>query len=394
MNPEIIVVGAGPAGCAAAIELAQKGHRVLLMDKEEFPRNKVCGDAIAPMGLEILRALGLKEKLEKTDFYKIDGFRFTSLKGRVLNVGLQSKRLDLRTLVAPRLLLDAMLKEHAVACGAKFLKAKAIAPVQTCGRVAGVRAVVAGGKSVEFRSRILIGADGSNSIIARHLLGFRQNSDNQSIAIRGYIQNLELFHNKAEIALLPKIWPGYAWIFPTGNGRANIGLGVSVPHYRRMRISLKQAFWDFVRSPLMKSRSSRNAVQVSGVSAGILNGYSPKPMMRSFDGALLIGDAAALVNPLNGGGIINALVSGGIAADVAGGALVENDVSRNRLREYEFLLQRRIGKELMVMYCLKKLLYSTSVVEFLVKGCRSGHFISKTINQIYQDLRITIETGS
>jgi len=170
MDAEVIIVGSGPAGSAAAITFAREGRRVLLMDQSEFPRDKPCGDAIAPSGVGLLFGLGLKEQIRQARFQTINAVRLVSPARRDLRIHFHPVDPELNEMIAPRKILDAMLRDRAVEAGAEFMRARATALVMEKGSVAGVRAET-GGKASEFRCRLLIGADGSGSTIARLLGG-------------------------------------------------------------------------------------------------------------------------------------------------------------------------------------------------------------------------------
>jgi geranylgeranyl reductase family protein len=388
MDHEIIIVGAGPAGSASAITFARKGRRVLLMDQSEFPRDKPCGDAIAPSGVGLLFGLGLKEKIRQARFQTVSAVRLVSPGRRELRIRFHPADPELNEMIAPRKILDAMLRDRAVEGGAEFLRARATALVMENGIVAGVRAET-GGKASEFRCRLLIGADGSGSTIAR-LLGGKARDPDDAVTVRGYFSNVDMDPATAEIHLLRDLWPGYAWIFPAGGGTANVGLGLSIGRYRKMRKNLKSILSDFLQSPGLPERF-RGTRETPDLQTRMLKFYSPERKRRAFDGALLIGDAAALVNPLNGGGIVNALMSGILAADVADRSLAENDVSRKRLLEYEMALWKALGRELMISYRIKKMSSSPAVMETMMKLILANRKMVALAGRYYRDVQFNAE---
>jgi len=128
--------------------------------------------------------------------------------------------------------------------------------------------------------------------------------------------------------------PGYAWIFSAGDDLANIGLGMRLDVFRRNKHNLKKMLRDFLAMPAIRSRLREGHI-VRDVAIWQLNFGSQKGLQHAFDGALLVGDAAGFINPLTGGGIHNALISGLLAAETAGEALKRGDFSRESLRVYE-----------------------------------------------------------
>jgi menaquinone-9 beta-reductase len=333
MQREVIVVGAGPGGATAAILLAQKGYDVLLLDRSTFPRDKVCGDAVPGRALDLLAALEMGEKIRAAGFYPLTMLRLVSPRGYVMDAPMRGADSAFPSVVVPRPAFDAILQEHAVAAGAEFLQAQVQAPLLEDGRIAGVRARV-GNEVRELHSRLVIGADGSTSTIARALRPADQLGRHRGVAIRAYCQELELLPHHAEFYLYEEILPGYAWIFPLGAGQANIGVGMRLDTFREGKHNLQEILERFLQMPAIRERLG-SAAQLENIASWQLNLGSEKGVQRAYDGALLVGDAASLINPLTGGGIGNAVNSGWLAALVAHEAFLKGDLSRQTLGVYD-----------------------------------------------------------
>jgi len=169
---EVIVVGAGPGGSVAAAVLAKQGCEVLLLDKAEFPRDKVCGDAIGLSSLKLLSDLGLFLESRKRDYHYCDRIRAISPSGDVFEGSFPKKDGYYRHgYVIPRKNLDRVLWESALQQGAEFERLCVSEPIIERSLVCGVRGRI-DGKVVDHRARITIAADGANSIIGRFLLAF------------------------------------------------------------------------------------------------------------------------------------------------------------------------------------------------------------------------------
>jgi geranylgeranyl reductase family protein len=340
MQREVIVVGAGPAGAMVATILAQKGHDVLLLDRQEFPRDKACGDAVPASAVELMCEMGMREKIEtavaRGEFYPAYKMQLVSPKGHILDATFaKSKRLGLDSYVAPRLYYDAVLQQHAIDSGAEFMALAVKGPIVEDGRVTGVR-VQENGRVKEFHARAVVGADGVTSAISRSLRpkqGIHKN-DHRAVALRAYIEDLEEIPHTIEFFLYKEILPGYARIFPIGEGRANIGLGLRLDYFRKYKLRLDAMLQEFLEMPAIKKRLKQGG-QLRDVATWQLNFGSQKEIQHVFDGALLVGDAAGFINPLTGGGIHNALISARLAAQTIHEALIDNDISRDRLRIYE-----------------------------------------------------------
>ncbi len=351
---DVVIVGAGPAGSMAAIILAQKGYDVLLLDRYNFPRDKICGDAVPAGAIERLWRYGLKDKVdqavERGEFYRVDSLLLVSPRGYDIEADLHDGREGAKSYVAPRMHFDALLQQAAVDSGAEFCQAQAKAPIIENGRVAGVQAQV-NGSTRKFYSKVLVGADGVTSIIARSLRPKEEQhkDEHRAIAIRAYINDIQEIPHEVEFYLYKEILPGYAWIFPTGRHTANIGLGMRLDHFRKHNKNLKKMLQEFLDMPAVKKRLL-NGGQLHDVATWQLNFGSQANMEYSFDGAVLVGDAAGFINPITGGGIYNSTLSAELAAQVIEKALQTGDYSRQTLQAYDQLCRDAMWDNMKVSY--------------------------------------------
>ena len=336
---EVIVVGAGPGGATAAAALAQAGRDVLLLDRQSFPRDKICGDAVSLGAVQIMNDLGMADQVraaqQRGEFYPLDGMRLVSPSGHTLHADFHRGPAGEESYVAPRLYFDAVIQQHAVESGACYRRAEVAGPLLEDGRVVGVLARE-NGDNHAFRAPVVIGADGVTSTIMRQLRPeTNQHEDtHRAVALRAYIEGIELFPHKVEFFLYDEVLPGYAWIFPAGEDVANIGLGMRLDVFRKHKRNLKKMLSDFLAMPDIRPRL-KNSYALRDVAIWQLNFGSQEGLQHAFDGALLVGDAAGFINPLTGGGIHNALISGVLAAQTVDEALRRGDVSRESLCVYE-----------------------------------------------------------
>lgn len=338
MEYDVIVAGAGPAGSTAAMALAQAGRRVLLLDRETFPRDKTCGDAVPAGAIGILYEYGMQEKIAaavaRGDFYPVTSMRLISPRGYMVHTAFRFAPGGPYSYVCPRIHFDNVLFQHAVDSGAEFRQAQVKDAIVEHGQVVGVTART-DGRTEELRARLVIAADGVTSVIARRLRPpqDKPQKEHRAIALRAYIEDLEEFPQEIEFYLYNEILPGYAWIFPTGPHTANIGLGMRIDKFEAADEKLEAMLTRFLAFPDIRRRLQRGGV-LRDVATWQLN-FGSQRIQHAFDGALLIGDAGGFINPLTGGGIHNALISAQIAAQTADAALTHGDLSRQGLADHD-----------------------------------------------------------
>lgn len=263
MECEVLIVGAGPAGSATAAGLARQGHDVLLLDRASFPRDKSCGDGVPAPGMEVLYQLGMKDRIESAvaegGFHPLKSMLLVSPGGYEVQGEFSSGADGAESYIVPRLLFDEVVLNGALDAGARFMQAHARDVILEDGGVVGVVAKVEGVLQ-EIRAKVVIGADGVGSVVARRLRGGNEHADfHRAAALRAYIDGFHEYPNRVEFYLPEEILPGYAWIFPMGNGRANIGIGARLDVIKEKRLDLKQMLGDFLEMPLVSDRFDAGA---------------------------------------------------------------------------------------------------------------------------------------
>jgi geranylgeranyl reductase family protein len=311
---DAVVVGAGPAGSVAALVLARAGARVALADKAAFPRDKACGDLVGPRGVQVLADLGLPVP---------DAGQGSDL----LAVGPAGRRARLPAftgrsypghgIIVPRLALDHALREAAVAAGAQPVRARITAAEPgPDGRVAAVLS----GDGQRLAGDVIIGADGALSPVAQLTGMLEEGTALWGFAIRAYLPAQVPLPLLVLLDAHPwHIYPGYGWLFPGADGQANVGIGVGFGT-RRGPGGAAALRGDLDRLvALLAQRGDlrgdlRGPAEPGPVMGGWLRmgGTGTPPAAGN---VLLAGDAAGLINPLQGEGIGPAMVSGRLAAE-------------------------------------------------------------------------------
>ncbi len=358
VDADVIIVGAGPGGAAAAYHLAQAGLDVLLLEKSCFPREKVCGDGLTPRAVKALIAMGIDTSPEAPGWIRNHGLRIVG--GGV--------RMELRWpelasfpdygLVRPRLDFDELLARTAQKAGARLQELTEVTgPIlDDAGRIVGVTArrippddghrrsrARHESDEVTYRARLVIAADGSSSRLALSMGLQRRDDRPMGVAVRRYFTSPRHDDNYLESHL--ELWqgdrllPGYGWIFGVGDGTSNVGLGLlnTSEAFRNTDYRKLMADW-LAAMPAEWGYREENAT--GPVRGGALPmGFNRQPAYSK--GLLLIGDAAGAVNPFNGEGIAYAMETGELAADLAVQALARGD--ERLLRRYPSELKARYG---------------------------------------------------
>jgi menaquinone-9 beta-reductase len=350
---EVIVVGAGPAGSTVAALLSQRGYDVLLLDKDRFPRDKICGDGLGSRALTMIDRVGVDLTQAKQDHHTWSQIRLVSPSCHVVEQN------GHHGLIMPRKAFDHLMWKFALQDGARYRQMRVTSAILQDGFVRGVSGYADAGH-VAYHAKVVIAADGANSTIAKSLQLVR-GRDNIGVAIRGYFSGIQVVEHQIEFYLTPQRLPGYGWIFPTSGTTANVGVGVKWSDLQRMGSSVKQIFRNFIRHPLVAPRISESSL-IGSPSGGMLPLYSNK-LRRAYNGVLFIGDAGAFVSPLTGEGIHNAMASGSLAAEVVANALEINDTSYQTLVNFDLKCRQTFGKRLLVESLLAKLFKWPSLID-------------------------------
>lgn len=332
---DVIVVGAGPGGASAATFLARRGISTLLLDRCEFPREKVCGDGLTPQAIYWLDRLGCVDEvlaaanacIKSCDLY-ING-------EYLLTGGFPNDTIypDFATILdRPR--FDHILLRNAVKAGARFEPRRIVRDVERVGDCMRVTADV-DGERVEYRGRIVIGADGATSAVSRSI-GNVLKDGATVVSLRTYYQGVRCNGSQIKVYFDRKFFPGYAWVFVDDSGFANVGLGYAFDKSFAPLPGLRRVFERFVDTGLKEVLAG--ATRRGAVSGGVASFYRPRSIVA--DGVMLVGDAANHTDPLNGGGIHKAMESAFFASEAAAHALSVGDFSCGTLGLYPELWRR------------------------------------------------------
>ncbi len=315
MDYEVIIAGGGPAGSSTAYYLARQGVHVLLADKATFPRDKICGDGIAPRAVRNLYRMGLRERLDGR-FNKFHGFRFAGAgKAMVQTLIPPTPRFPDHGYIIKRVDFDKILLDYAAENGAEVRQGCRITePLVEGGRVVGVRAVQ-DGRELELTAPVVVGADGPHSVLGRKMGLLVNDPLYLGISIRQYFEGVEDIGDYLEVYPDKAVSPGSGWVFPvTRDGIANVGVGAMLYHMHRDKIDLHEFFDTLIHETPFVAPKLKNAKPISPLRGALLRVGLGGSRVEC-PGLILVGDAASMTNPVSGEGITYALETGEMAAE-------------------------------------------------------------------------------
>lgn len=329
---DVIIVGAGPAGSSAATFLSRLGISTLLIDKAQFPRDKVCGDGLTPKALAWLDVLGCADEV-------LDHNRSFLTAGDIVIGGdhvltgafPQHSEYPGFSILLERKVLDHILLRNAVASGAAFRPGCTVRSVRLSGDGVVVEAS-SNGARLQVKGRVVIGADGANSVVSR-AIGNRPREGTTAVSVRGYFDRVRVRGSGIQLYFDEEFFPGYGWLFVDAEGKANVGVGYAIDGNFQLRSRLKQTYQRFVD---IRLRDQLEGARPLGRPKGGWACYY-RPRRTVADRVLLVGDAANRGDPINGGGIHAAMESAHLAAQVVADALRSDDLSAESLARYEQL---------------------------------------------------------
>jgi geranylgeranyl reductase family protein len=341
MNPDVVVVGGGPAGSAAAYWLARAGHSVVLVEKKRYPREKTCGDGLTPRAIAHLTDMGFDFGV--AEFHKITGLR--SYAGDELMLELawpEHSRFPNWGGVIRRKDLDLQVAALARSQGVQVLEDTEAAPLVANGRV---------GVSLRHEDedqvidpQVVVIADGSLNRFGRPLGTHRRKDYPMGLAARGYYSSPRSADPFLESQLDIRdasgaSMPGYGWIFPLGDGTVNVGVGLLSTFKRWKHVNTTVMMADYVRSAPEYWDLSEQAKLSEPQGGKLTMSFSKGPLVGP--NWITIGDAAGAINPWNGEGISYAYETGRIAAGVVSEAIAGRDLSL--LHRYPAFLEDEYG---------------------------------------------------
>ena len=392
-DPEVVIVGAGPGGLAAALHLGQKGVNTLLVDKATFPRDKVCGDGISGWTVDILNKLNpsiISELAPQP--YSLDswGVRFVAPNWKSIDIPFSprnNKKPDHPAgFIIKRFHFDNFLwekvKQLRTVTPAEGLKIENFAYNED--------KIIVSDKSgkTKITAKLAIIANGAHSTPAKNINGsvVPIEKKHQMAGVRAYFKGVKHNHikNYIELHFLKEFLPGYFWIFPLPNDQANVGIAMRSDKVSRNKINLRDSLEMIIKSNPQLAKRFATAEKLSSTQ-GFGLPLGSKRRIISDRNMMKVGDAAGLIDPFTGEGIGNAMASGLYAAQHALECLKKNDFSKNTMLDYERLVYQKLGDELQLSTVLQHLLHFPWLFNLVVNKAGKNDILRGMISSMFVD---------
>jgi menaquinone-9 beta-reductase len=396
-NQTITILGAGPAGAAAALKLDRLGIPCILIDKATFPRDKICGDGISHRVVDILQRWidpSVVERFMEAQHIQLDswGLSVEGTKDNGFNIGYRSYYDKTKEappgFVCKRWEFDNFLVDEVRrSSNVTFYEGTEIVDFQR--NTEGWLLKDKGGNT-NIQTRLLIIADGAHSRFARLIGGITLDPKHNMASVKAYYKGVTGFHedNYLEFYFLKNFLPGYFWIFPLPNGEANVGIAIVSEEVSKRKLNLRKCLNEVIETTPKFKKRFESAVLVGDVQ-GFGLPLASKKRKLSGDGYVLTGDAASLIDPLTGEGIANAILSGAVAAEQAAQCLEKKDFSATILRGYDDRIYRMRGQEFKVSYRLQQWFKNERFFNTMTWFIAKNKPLARTLAYVFNDTNLS-----
>lgn len=374
---DVVIVGAGPAGSACAIKLSESGLKVALLDKASFPRDKTCGDALS---VDVINQLVMLSENLAEDFNKMEdkiasyGVKIFSPDHNHIDIPFIYKGKKSHGYISTRFSFDNLLFTHAKkSSGVTVFENCSVTNVQVSAENTIVTTTLG-----TFEAAMVLGADGAHSVVSKHLGDIKVEKKHYSAGLRVYYENVASFHeeNFIELHFFKDILPGYLWIFPLADNKANIGIGMLSSTVSKKKVNLKDTLTTLLKTHphlVERFKDARPLETIKGYGLPL----GSKKRNISGERFLLLGDAAALIDPFSGEGIANAIRSGRVAADHLLNCFAKQDFSAAFNKGYDKEIYRRMWNEFKISRTLQHVVQYPRLFNFVIKKARQSKYLQQ-----------------
>ncbi len=350
---QVIIVGAGVGGSSTAYHMAKLGIDVLMVEKDNFPRDKPCGDGQVQSMHSLLKSMDIYDEIEK-HAYKCPGTMFSDDREEYYDYHSGEGEF---TFCTPRYIFDDIVNKAAIKAGVDYLENfEATEVIVRKGRAIGIRGIY-NSKPVEYFADLIILANGSHSMMSRQMGFYEENPDYVFYGVRGYFEDVGGLHDLIEFHYPAEFFmpAGYIWLFPMSKTKANVGVFITESGLEKSGMTSEEIFWWWRDNFKLGKERLGNARLVGKIKGWRLPSGKHQPIYKA--GCLAVGDAANMIEPLYGGGIPHAMAAGVCAAKAAREAIDANDFSEEFLKRYSDYVDESLGGGYKAQELLRKVVF-------------------------------------
>jgi len=398
---DVAIIGAGPAGCSCALNLAKSNLKIAIFDKESFPRRKVCGGALSDRAMNVLKRMDKKldffqrfhQELKKNPSYGVrlfindkDNIPF-SFKSQSIN--------EVPGYICVRSDFDNFLyKELGYHKNITIFVQTKVTDITNTGKCINIKS-----ENHSLNAKFIIGADGANSLVAKNLSSVSSGKHLKvNYGMSAHYKKISGFHedNLIDLYFLADLLPGYFWIFQLPDEIVNVGIMISPNTLKKQKLSIKELLNKVINDQPVIAKRLENAEIIDEPKGWTLplssNLFSNNnDQFISGNNYILIGDAASLIDPLSGEGIGNALLSGEVAADAILKCFSCNDFTAKKIElYYNNVIKKKLSLEILFRSAILKLFCCPFFTGCLFKLLKKMQFLRRFITKkLYKQVKST-----
>ena len=390
IKTEVCIIGSGPGGSATALRLHKEGIPFIIIDKNTFPRDKPCGDALSGKVISVLSKIApdiLDRLQDKCEPLQCRGTRFVVPGDYVFDVPFITKEVDEKDVpvgyTLKREIFDAFMAEEVKkVAGDNMIIGEAVKYVTRSGDNYLVET-----ENTKVEARIVVDAAGSAANFKTAYEKPKPETKQTALAVRAYYEGVTDCHpdNYIELYFDESVLPGYFWIFPLPNGITNIGLGLRKDIVVKNKAKLSKMMEDIIENHPLIAPRFKNAKMKGKLAAYKLPLGNPN-FRISGDSFYLVGDSAQLVDPLSGEGVGNAMYSGFIAAEQIIDCFNENRFDSEFNKAYDKRVGRVLGGEMKVSDRLQKLMKYPKLIKWVGKRASRNKHMPDILSSMFVDI--------